>query len=397
VKPLAGVRVLDLTHAFSGPLCTYLLQLLGADVVKVERVGGGDEFRHFYAPLGDTGTNAVFIGLNAGKRSLTLDLKSPAGRDVLERLIRRSDVLVQNYRPGAAAKIGADWESCAALNDRLVYCAISGFGQTGPLRDWPAYDHTIQAISGLMSLNGSAESDHPVKVGFTLIDFMSGHVAHSAILAALLQRANTGRGQNIDVAMLDSALLMMTGPLVRYTVGGELPVRVGNRGGRGAAVVTLKTGDGWLFIGANFQSQFVSLCRALRAPDLLNDPRFATEEARDGHRDELAQELERLLAARSALEWEAALMDEGCPAGAVRTLRQIAEHPHLASRDILLESGVAGWDKPIRLVNAGYEFAHGGPGLQGGVPALGEHSGEVLSELGLAADEIEALRQGGVV
>jgi crotonobetainyl-CoA:carnitine CoA-transferase CaiB-like acyl-CoA transferase len=397
LKPLQGTTVLDLTHAFAGPLCTYHLQLLGADVIKVERPGVGDEFRHFMEPVGNSKMGPSFIAVNAGKRSLSLDVRKDKGREILHRLVRRSDVLVQNYRPGAVVKMGADWDTARSLNPRLIYCSISGFGQTGELRDWPAYDHTIQAMSGLMSLNGPADPPDPIKVGFTLVDFFCGYTAHSSILAALLQRGLSGKGQHIDVAMLDTALMMMGSPITQYMATGKEPPRVGNRGGRGSAVVTLRTGKGWIFLGANYQPQFEALCRVLGGPELITDARFADHDARVAHEAELARELEQRLSARSAVEWEKLLMEAGCPAGAVRTMAEIVEHPQPGGRNLFVQGRVSGHDQPVGLVNAGYLFEHDGPGLKGPVPAVGEHTDAVLGELGYGAREIGQLHAEGVV
>lgn len=396
MKPLADIIVADLTHAFAGPICTYQLQLLGADVIKVERPGNGDEFRQFYKSIGTSEMSANFMALNGGKRSLTVDLKTPEGQEIVRRLVQRADVLVENMRPGALDAIGFDWPACKALNPQLIYCSISGFGKGSEIEHWPAYDHSIQAMSGLMTLSGLPDGA-PMRVGFTIVDFMTGYVAHSAILAALLQRERTHEGQFIDVAMLDSALVLMTAPVITQLIS-KVPYRhTGNRAGRDATVRMIETGDGLLFLGANYQPQFEAMCRVIGAPEFLSDARFATREARGAHSEELAEAMRQKLSKRSAIEWEADLMEAGCPAGAVRSIAQSTKHPSLSDRDLLVPAAASGLSEPITLMNAGYRYEHDGPSPAGPVPAVGEHSDQVLAELGYSPAEVAGLRRSGIL
>jgi crotonobetainyl-CoA:carnitine CoA-transferase CaiB-like acyl-CoA transferase len=397
MKPLAGIRVLDLTHAVAGPHCTHHLQLLGADVIKVERPGAGDDMRHYTEHAGLANFSAPFIAYNAGKRSITLDLKAAPARPVLDRLIERADVLVENFRPGVAGKLGLDYDAARAINPRIIHCAISGFGADGPLRDWPAYDHIIQAMSGLMTINGEPDQG-PLKVGIPLADCFSGYVAAFAILAALLQRQGSGTGQRIDVSMLDALLVLLASPVATYRLTQEAPRRTGNAGFRLVATAGVyRTRDGHIAIGANHPPQIRALCRVLGVPDLMLDPRFADHAGRVRHGAELREMLQALFAERLASELEVQLAEAQVPASMVRSLPQTVEHAHLAARGSFLDAAVPGLADPVALVGAGFRFDHDGPDAAGPVPALGEHTEAVLRELGLRAEEIDALRQAGAV
>ena len=396
MKPLADIAVADLTHAFAGPICTYQLQLLGADVIKVERPDTGDEFRQFYETVGASKMSANFMAINGGKRSLTADLKTPEGKEIIRRLVQRADVLVQNMRPGSIDALGFDWPTCKELNPQLIYCSISGFGRQSEVEHWPAYDHSIQAMSGLMSLNKLPDGD-PMRIGFTIVDFMTGYVAHAAILAALLQRERTHEGQFVDVAMLDSALVLMTAPVITELIS-KVPYRhTGNVAGRDATVRMIETGDGLLFLGANYQPQFEAMCRVIDAPEFLSDARFATREARGAHSEELDEAMRQKFSKRSAIEWESDLMEAGCPAGAVRSIAQSTGHPSLRNRRLLVPGAASGLSEGITLMNAGYQFEHDGPSPAGPVPAVGEHTDDVLAELGYSSIEVSGLRRSGIV
>jgi CoA:oxalate CoA-transferase len=397
MRPLEGIKVLDFTHALAGPFCTYHLGLLGADVIKIERPGFGDDFRHYTEHGGLKAMSGPFIAANAGKRSLTLDLKSPAARDVIARLARQSDVVVENFRPGVANDLAVDYSSLAVINPKLVYCSISGFGQNGTMRDWPAIDHIVQAISGLMMINGEPDQG-PLRVGIPVADTFSGFLAAYSILAALLQRTRTGTGQRIDVGMLDAALVMMSQIIPGVALNGEPPKRTGNRGFRlVASSDTYKTRDGFIAIGANWQPQFDGLCRVLGVPELLADPRFATNEARMANRDALRTALEQAFADKSAAELEEKLARARVPAGKVRNLLETMSHPHVAERALFIAADVPGLDEPATLAGSGFRFAHDGPVRRNAVPTVGQHSEEILSELGFDAGSIALLKSGGTI
>lgn len=395
-KPLQGIRVLDLTHALSGPTCTNMLSLLGADVVKVERPSVGDDFRHYTEHAGLPGMSIPFAGANNGKRSITLDLKSAEARAVLGKLVSRSDVLVENYRPGVAHKLGIDWPSLRAIKPSLIYASISGFGQTGRLRDWTAYDHIVQAMSGIMWMNGEPDTD-PMKVGFPIIDTFTGYMAVIGILSALHRRHQTGEGEYIDVAMLDSAFCLMGGAIPTYFYTKEVRGRTGNRGYRLVATSeTYQTQDGYLAIGANHQHQIEALCEILGCRWLLEDTRFATHRARVQNHKELRAALTEVFAHVNGEEVEARLAERHVPVAFVRNLAQILAHPHLHEREVFLESEIPAANESIRIVGPGFQLGSGrlNPGP---VPALGEHTDEVLESLGFEADAIASMRKKGVV
>jgi crotonobetainyl-CoA:carnitine CoA-transferase CaiB-like acyl-CoA transferase len=400
VKPLEGVRVVDLSHALAGPFCTYHLGLLGADVIKVERPVVGDDMRHYTEHAGLKLMSAPFIATNAGKRSITLDLKHPAGRGVVARLLATADVVVENFRPGVAARMGLGWEDLRSVNSRLIYCSISGFGQTGELRDWAAYDHIVQAMSGIMSVNGEPDGE-PLKMGGPGIDIFAGFAGAYAILAAILQRERGGPdapGQYVDLGMLDSAMVLMTPTIVTYLLSGVPPRRTGNRGFRLVVTSdTYQTRDGYLSIGANHQQQFEKLSAILGVPELPRDPRFADHRARLEHAEVLRAILIDLFRTRTAAELEPQLAAAQVPVSRVRTIPEIVEHPHMADRGIFLDTRVPGREQPVRVVGAGFQFAHDGPDAPAAVPGLGEHTDEILAELGYSEEDAAALHAEGAV
>ena len=310
MQALEGIQVVDLTHALAGPFCTYQLQLLGADVVKIERPGVGDDFREFARPDGWQ-VGPSFIAVNGGKRSLTVDLKHPAGQEIVRKLAARADVVVENQRPGSLARLGLDWPTLQQVNPRLVYCSLSGFGQTGDMRDWLAYDHTIQAMAGMMWSGGD---DVPSQGRGFSVDCFAGYVAYASILASLFRRERSGAGQYLDVAMLDASMVLMGVGIVRQAVtGDQLPAIQAVVHDR-PTVAAYRTADRWLFLSGNFQNHYVALCNVLDAPELLADPRFKDVRSRNAHSAELKAELARRFATRSAPELERQLMQAGCRA-----------------------------------------------------------------------------------
>ncbi len=383
---LEGIRVLDFTHALAGPLCTYHLALLGADVIKIERPGVGDDLRHYTVHAGLKNMSAPFVAANAGKRSVALDLKSEEGREAIRRLTLSADVVVENFRPGVPRKLGIDFDSLRAIKPDLIYASITGFGSTGPLKDWTAYDHIVQAMSGVMWLNGEPDQG-PLKVGLPFADTFSGYLGAFAIMTALLQRERTGRGQNIDVGMLDATLVLLSQGIATYGIGGEVPIRTGNRGYRMVATAdTYQTSDGYLSIGANHQHQFEAMCKVLGQEGLLSDPRFASHDARNANNDVLHALLVAFFAKEAAGDLETKLAAAGVPAAMVRNIPQIMAHDHLAQRNLFVTADVPGMDRPVQLTSSGFRFDNATPMRAAHVPTIGEHTEEVMREIGLRSE-----------
>jgi crotonobetainyl-CoA:carnitine CoA-transferase CaiB-like acyl-CoA transferase len=377
---LSGIRLLDLTTVLAGPYCAYQFALLGADVIKVEAPGGGDLARALGADpdLNRIGMGASFLAQNAGKRSVVLDLKDPGDRESFLMLADTADAVVENFRPGVMDRLGLGAGALRARNPRLVYCAISGFGQTGPLRGNPAYDQIIQGLSGLMSITGTPEVA-PLRAGYPVADTLGGMVGAFAIAAALLRARTTGEGATLDVSMLESMLSALGWPVSNWLTAGVEPRPAGNDNMTAAPSGTFRTGGGLLNIAANKQEQFDALARLIGRPDLVEDPRFADREARKANRAALTDEIEAALAAGDAAAWEARLNAAGVPAGRVLTIPEVLEEPQVRDRDLLHRfDTVPGTDRPLTVLRGGFlvDGAAPAPGLP--PPRLGAHQTEVL-------------------
>ena len=397
--PLTGFRILDLTNVLAGPFCCDQLGQLGAEIIKIEVPGNGDLARQLGADpaLNEKRMGASFLAQNAGKKSLTLDLKAPRGKEVLRRLVGAADALVENFRPGVMARLGFSYEALKAVNPRLVYCAISGFGQDGPLAAQPAYDQIVQGLSGIMSVTGDRGSA-PLRAGFPICDTLGGLTAAFAVAAALAGRGATGEGCFIDVSMLEASLTAMGWVVSNWLIAGQAPVPMGNENVTAAPSGTFRAADGPINIAANKQEHFETVCRLIARPDLARDPRFAERDRRKLNRAALTAELEAALAARPAAEWEALLNGAGVPAGRVLDVREILEHPQIAARGVVRTlPAPRGLDAAIRVLRAGFRLSGGDPGPAGPPPALGEHSETILREIGYDPAAIAALRKAGIV
>lgn len=396
---LAGIRVLDLSNVLAGPFCGYQLAQLGADVIKIEVPGSGDLARQLGADqaLNRGLMGASFLAQNAGKRSVTLDLKRDAGREVFLRLLATADVLLENFRPGVMERLGLGNARLQEVRPDLVYCAISGFGQDGPLRDNPAYDQIIQGFAGVMSITGDAASA-PLRVGFPLADTLGGITAAFAIAAALVRRERTGEGEFIDVSMLESTLAAMGWPLSNYLIAGEVPRPMGNDNATASPSGTFRCRDGLLNIAANKQEQFEALCRLLGRDELIGDPRFAGPEERKRNRRALSDEIEATLATGTAGRWQEQCNRAGVPAGRVLTVPEVVEQAQVRERKLLRSfEPVLGAGRDLRVARAGFRLADGDPGPTSPPPRLGQNTEEVLREIGFSEDEVARLRADGVV
>ena len=395
-KPLSGTKVLDLTNVLAGPFACHQLAHLGAEVIKVEAIGRGDLARNLGADpdLSTKGMGISFLAQNAGKASLTLNLKEPRGKDILKRLVRQSDALVENFRPGVMNRLDLGPDVLRAENPRLIYCAISGFGQTGPWADRPAYDQIVQGTSGVMSITGTEEIG-PLRVGYPLADTVGGLTAAMAISAALNAPK---RGCVIDVSMLEAVLATMGWVVSNHLIGGVDPTRAGNENPTSAPSGAFQCADGLINIAANKDEQWEALARHLLRADLLENPLYLTREHRKTNRLRLKAELETILTTRPARDWARELNAIGVPAGAVFSVPDILDHPQVRDRDFLSRfDTVPGLETPIDVARIGAMIDGKRPSVDTPPPALGQDSDDILGGLGFDTDQISALRTEGVI
>lgn len=398
VLPLAGIRVLDLTRVLAGPFCCHLLAHFGADVVKVEAPGQGDLARQLGA---DPGLNEKLMGVsflaqNAGKRSVTLNLKHEKGRILFKKLVAGADVLVENFRPGVMDRLGVGWETLREVSPRLIYCAISGFGQDGPWKDRPAYDQIIQGVSGVMSITGDPDSA-PLRVGFPIADTIGGITAAFAICAALNGRGRTG-GVFIDVSMLEALIASMGWVVSNWLIAGSRPSPHGNENPTSAPSGAFQALDGPINIAANKDEQWESLVRHIGRADLLERNEYRTREDRKVNRAALKAELEQALKTRPAREWAEELNGLGVPAGAVFDVPEILAHEVIAKRGMLAEfANPPGVGRDITVLRTGVKINGSPPGVAAPPPRLGEHNQEVYGEIGVSTAELARLKREGVL
>jgi crotonobetainyl-CoA:carnitine CoA-transferase CaiB-like acyl-CoA transferase len=395
-KPFAGVRILDFTRYLAGPYGTYQLALLGADVVKVES-RDGDETRSQLVSRewAERKMPPGFLAVNGNKRSITLDLRRPEAVEIVKRLVATTDVVWENFRPGVMDKLGLGYETLSTINPRLIYCAVSGFGHTGPERTTAAFDGKLQAMSGIMSITGEPAGG-PMRAGFAICDTIGGITAALAVASALYQRTHTGLGQFVDVAMLDASLAFIPGPVSEYTVAGIEQRQIGNGSvSRKPTANRFRARDGYIVLAVLTEKQFASLMRTIGRADALDDPRFKDWQARTDNVAALRDVIESALAADDPKTWEERLTAADVPCACIWKIEEIVEHPQLKSRDVL--QTVDSRYGPMRLVGAGFRLAHGSPGIDREPPTLGEHTDEILAEAGYKPVEIEQLRRDAVI
>jgi formyl-CoA transferase/CoA:oxalate CoA-transferase len=395
VSALSGTTVLDLTRVLSGPYCTMMLGDLGARVIKIERPGRGDDTREWGPPFVD-GESAYFLSINRNKESLTLDFQAAEGRAILDRLVARADVIVENFRPGTLARYGLDYASLAPRFPRLVYCSISGYGQTGPQRSRAGYDAVVQAEGGLMSVTGPPEGP-PYRLGLPIADIVSGMFAAQGVTAALLERERTGRGQQVDVALLDSVAALLIYHASGYFATGRTSGRYGNGHPSIVPYDTFMARDGEVMLAVGNDDQWRRFCAAAGLHGLAEDPRFATNPLRVQHRAALQPLLERALAQRDRADWTRRLGEAGVPCGEVRDVAEALSDPQLDAREMIatVQHAAAG---AVRLVDSPIRLPAGGRRPHAAPPALGQHTEAILvGDLGMSADAVRDLRTRDVI
>ncbi len=391
---LQGMRVLDVSQVMAGPFCALLLGDMGADVIKVEKPNGGDDSRRMAPPF-INGESAAFLAMNRNKRSICIDLKQPAGKDLFRQLAARADVIVENFRPGTMESLGLGYRELSAEHPELIYCSISGFGQTGPYRERSGFDLIAQGMSGLMSVTGHP-GQPPIKVGVPLADLNAGLFGALGVLTAYVHRLCTGKGQYVDTSLLEAGLAYTVWESAIYFATGNVPVPLGSAHRLSAPYQAFHTADGYINIGAANQSNWEKLCAVLERPDLLNDPRFRDNPARITRAAELAEELDRCFVQRTTAEWLARLEAAGVAAGPVYDMKGVYDDPQVQAREMRVElehpraGRISHIGIPVKLSET--------PGaIRRPAPLLGEHTDEILRELDMDESAIAALRDKHIV
>jgi crotonobetainyl-CoA:carnitine CoA-transferase CaiB-like acyl-CoA transferase len=395
-RPFEGVKILDFTQVLAGPYASYQLALLGAEIIKVERREGEDMRR---TPLSrewaDRGLAPGWQAINGNKRSLTLDLQKSEAIAIVRQLAADADVVMENFRPGVMDKLGIGFAALSAINPKLIYCAISGFGQTGPERLGAGYDGKIQALSGIMAITGHEESG-PTRAGFAVCDVLSGATAAFGVSSALFQRTHTGKGQMVDVSMLEASLAFLSGQVADYTVAGHRQQLSGNQAvSRRPTANLFRAGEGYLLLAVNTEKQYISLMTALDRTEVLEDPRFSDWFARQQNEPALRAIIEQALAKKDPREWEKILEAAGAPCASIWKIEEVIDHPQIAARGAVQEI-----DTPygrLRFAGSGFQLAHGGGRLDSMAPELGAHTDEVLTSLGYSEEAIADLRARNIV
>jgi crotonobetainyl-CoA:carnitine CoA-transferase CaiB-like acyl-CoA transferase len=393
--PLAGVKVVEIAHIMAGPVCGLMLADLGADVIKVEKIPGGDDTRRTLPPaVGDQ--SAAFMMMNRNKRGIAVDLKRPEGLEVMHRLLRDADVLIENHRRGTMERLGLGYEALARENPGLVYCSVSGFGRTGPYADRGGFDLIAQGMSGLMSITGEGPGRPPVKVGAPVTDITAGIIAAMGVLAAYTNRLKTGRGQIVDTSLFEAGIVHTYWQSAICLATGISPGAMGSAHPLNAPYQAYPTADGWLNIGAANQNNWEKLCDAIGAAELKADPRFAQNAGRMANMAVLNAILDTKFRMRSTADWLAILERAGVPAGPVLSIAEMHADPQAQARD-MVPSVTHSTLGAVKTIGAPVKFTETPAGVHRGAPLLGEHTREVLQSLGYTAAEIEGLLRTGAV
>ncbi|ACZ40406.1 Formyl-CoA transferase [Sphaerobacter thermophilus DSM 20745] len=392
--PFAGVRVLDLSRILSGPYCTMVLADFGAEVIKVERPGAGDDTRHWGPPFVG-GESGYFLSINRNKKSITVDMSTPEGREIIYRLARTADVAIENFRPGTADRLGIGYERLRQENPSIIYCSISGFGQTGPYRDRPGYDALAQAMSGMMAITGEPDGP-PMKHGMSIADIGAGMWAVFAIAAALYHRERTGEGQAIDVSLLDAQLSWLTYAAGNYFASGKNPGRYGSAHPNIVPYQPFATADGYIMLAVGNDRLWQQFCQAAGRPELADQPGFRTNAERVTNRADVVATVGAIMAQRTTAEWMELLERAGVPAGPINTVEQILHDPHVLAREMVvtLQHPTAG---EVKTVGIPAKLSDTPGTVRSAPPLLGQHTDEVLAELGYDAAAIADLRERGIV
>ena len=390
---LAGLRVVEMSHVMAAPTCGLMLADMGADVIKVERPDGDGVRRN--APHID-GYSAPFTMMNRNKRGIAINTKSPEGLDVLRRIIGEADIFIENYRPGAMEHYGIGYEQLKDDFPRLVYCSLSGYGKTGPLRHLGGFDLVAQGMSGLMSVTGEGAGRPPVKVGSPVTDITGGILAAMSILAAIHQREKTGQGQMVETSLLEAGIALTYWQSAIHLASGEIPGAMGSAHPLMAPYQAFQTSDGWVNVGAASQATWEGLVKCLDEPALGNDPRYADNLGRMKHLDELVEELSKYFVQKTTDEWLARLAEYDVPAGPVLDVKQMAEHPQTIARDMIRD--VPGGDRPdMRAIGHPVKFSDAETNINCPAPRIGEHTRDVMLESGFSAEEADGLIASGAV
>lgn len=393
--PLSDITVVDMTRVLAGPYATMWLADLGAEIIKVERPGSGDDTRE-YGPPFVNGESAYFMSINRNKRSMTLNFKTEEGKEILRGLLEEADVLIENFRPGTLERAGFGYEDVTEYNEDIIYTSISGFGQDGPFKDEPGFDLSIQGLSGLMSLTGDPDGP-PTKFGTSISDLLSGIYASKGTIAALYHRQKTGEGQYVDVSMLDSMVSLLTYQAGRYFATGEIPERMGNFHPNISPYETFKTEDGYFNLATGNDALFEKFCELIGREDLPEDERFETNPKRVEHRHEIHEIIEEETVKKTTDEWLEELSEAGIPAGPIQNVEEVVNHPQIQHRDMVEEV-----DHPeagdVNVTGVPIKMSETQGEVEDPPPTLGEHTEEILSEkLGYTSEDVDDLEDDGVI